>query len=269
VNSPAVRKQLCAELRHIRLVMTGKNADAVAADLMWSPSKVSRYETGRSVPVPREVARLLDYYGVPASQREQLLALAEEATRTPWWHGYGEYLTQAERDVIQAETEAIRICAWDNTVVPFLLRTEPYARALADRHADMTRTGPLERQMLAEVRDRRRDTRDRADIIAVISESVLRRVVGSAEVMMGQIEHLAALASRANVHIRVRDDLLLADTAPFTVYEVPGAADMVVAEHLYTPMIITGDRDAYLTRLVFEGLAAQAHDWEPHLEAVR
>ena len=73
--SPTVRRRrLAAELRGIR-ESKGKSGDAVAAALKWSPSKISRYERARTGLRPREVERLLDYYGITGSQRALLLGL--------------------------------------------------------------------------------------------------------------------------------------------------------------------------------------------------
>ena len=80
-GSPTVRRRrLAAELRGIR-ESKGKSGDAVAAALKWSPSKISRYERARTGLRPREVERLLDYYGITGSQRALLLGLAEDASR--------------------------------------------------------------------------------------------------------------------------------------------------------------------------------------------
>ena len=66
-GSPTVRRRrLAAELRGIR-ESKGKSGDAVAAALKWSPSKISRYERARTGLRPREVERLLDYYGITGS----------------------------------------------------------------------------------------------------------------------------------------------------------------------------------------------------------
>src|SRR6202020_1142861 len=68
-GSPTVRRRrLAAELRAIREA-GGKSADRVAAALKWSPSKISRYELARTGLRPREVERLLDYYGITGSHQ--------------------------------------------------------------------------------------------------------------------------------------------------------------------------------------------------------
>jgi hypothetical protein len=80
-GSPTVRRRrLAPELRGIR-ESKGKSGDVVAAALKWSPSKISRYERARTGLRPREVERLLDYYGITEAQRALLLGLAEDAAQ--------------------------------------------------------------------------------------------------------------------------------------------------------------------------------------------
>src|ERR1700723_1145286 len=89
-GSPTVRRRrLAAELRGIR-ESKGKSGDAVAAALKWSPSKISRYERAKTGLRPREVERLLDYYGVKGAHRDLLMALAVDASQKGWWEEYAD-----------------------------------------------------------------------------------------------------------------------------------------------------------------------------------
>src|ERR1700733_2408118 len=127
-GSPAVRRRrLAAELRGIR-ESKGKSADAVAAALRWSPSKISRYELARTGLKPQEVERLLDYYQITGSRRELLLALAEDAARKGWWEGFADGLSADYQQFIGLEHEASSIAIWHVDVVTGLLQTEAYAR---------------------------------------------------------------------------------------------------------------------------------------------
>ena len=63
-GSPTVRRRrLAAELRQLREAK-GRSGESVAHALRWSPSKISRYERAKTGLRPKEVERLLDYYGV-------------------------------------------------------------------------------------------------------------------------------------------------------------------------------------------------------------
>ena len=105
--SPTVRRRrLAAELRGIRETK-GKSGDAVAAALKWSPSKISRYERARTGLRPREVERLLDYYGITGSHRDLLLGLAEDAAQKGWWEEFADTLAEDYQQFIGLEHEAI------------------------------------------------------------------------------------------------------------------------------------------------------------------
>ena len=81
--SPTVRRRrLAAELRQLREAK-GRSGESVATALRWSPSKISRYERAKTGLRPKEVERLLDYYGVGGARREMLLALAAVAIAFP------------------------------------------------------------------------------------------------------------------------------------------------------------------------------------------
>src|ERR1700743_2854819 len=84
-GSPTVRRRrLAAELRQVREAK-GRSGEAVATALGGPPSKISRYERAKTGLRPKEVERLLDYYGVGGTRREMLLALAQDASQKGWW----------------------------------------------------------------------------------------------------------------------------------------------------------------------------------------
>ena len=82
---PSVRaRQLAAELRRLRdaATLTGEEA---AGRLGWSPSKISRIETGQTAPSPADLRRLLDLYEVAGTQRGRLESLRQSAGQRGWW----------------------------------------------------------------------------------------------------------------------------------------------------------------------------------------
>ncbi|MGH3282798.1 MAG: Scr1 family TA system antitoxin-like transcriptional regulator [Trebonia sp.] len=125
-GAPTVRqRRLGAELRRLRADRTG---DEVAAALGWSPSKVSRYELARTGTSVAEVGKLLDYYRVTGPHREQVLALAREASQKGWWETYSDALPEELIALIALEDEASSSWMWQVEVIPGLLQTEEYAR---------------------------------------------------------------------------------------------------------------------------------------------
>jgi hypothetical protein len=263
-GSPTVRRRrLAAELRRLRGSRTGSE---VSRGIGWSPTKVSRAESGRESIPPSEVEKLLDYYGVENPLRARLLELAEDATRRGWWDEYADALTPEFMEFIGLEEEAVSSLQWQVDAVPGLFQTEDYARELNLAYHSVVRTTPpsvLDRFLRVRMLRQERLTREPALQLSVImDEAVLLRKVGDRGVMRAQLQRLAQVADLPNVDLRVlpliRDVALLAATFVIMSFGSPGAADslgdIVSTENLNTELYIEGETDTYLYRLFFEAL---------------
>src|SRR5262245_34702127 len=126
--SPTARgRRLRNELKRLR-EGAGMTHAEVARLLEWSPSKVSRIETGQSRAQTGDVADMLDVYGVSDDAvRKALVQLAREARRRGWWTRYGDVLGSGT--YVGLETEAATIQTYEQQLVPGLLQTEGYARS--------------------------------------------------------------------------------------------------------------------------------------------
>src|SRR5579871_6834991 len=84
-HGPTVlRILLGTHLRRLR-ESRGVSAQQAARVIRGSESKISRIELGRNAIREIDILDLLTYYGVDRDDREQLLALAEQANRPGWW----------------------------------------------------------------------------------------------------------------------------------------------------------------------------------------
>lgn len=132
-HGPAVRRRkLGEELRKLR-DDTGLTSGEAAGLVGWHQSKVSRIETGRSGVKPADVARLLEAYGVRDPELRALLqALADSAggAGVDWAHAYRGLLPTQYRDFISLESQARSARTLETSVVPGLLQTPAYARAV-------------------------------------------------------------------------------------------------------------------------------------------
>jgi transcriptional regulator with XRE-family HTH domain len=268
-GSPAVRRRrLAAELREIR-ESKGKSGEAVASALKWSPSKISRYERARTSLRPREVERLLDYYGITGPRRAHLLALAEDAAQKGWWEEFGDSLTDDYQQFIGLEHEAASIAIWHVVVVPGLLQTEAYARHVISSYSRVEPNPPGMIGRLVRVRMRRQQVlnRERLQLSVVLDESVLTRRVGDESVMYEQLQRLAREADRPNLTLQILplDAQQIAFGESFVIFGF-GAdddavlQDVVSTEHLRSGLTLQGERETYLHRLAFEMLADAALD---------
>jgi transcriptional regulator with XRE-family HTH domain len=204
-SGPTVRRrQLMAELKRLREAAKLTQED-VAERLDWHPTKVMRIETGRTSPHPNDVRLLLDLYGVTdRDQASALVKLAKDAKQRGWWYSYRDVLLNRYEFFIGLEWEASSIRDFELAMIPGLLQTEDYARALIT-------SGPLrldrdDVQRRVEVRMTRQRALARQNgprLWAILDEAAIRRVVGGAAVMRAQLDHLAEANEQDNITVQV------------------------------------------------------------------
>ncbi len=269
-GSPTVRRRrLAAELREIRETK-GKSGDTVAAALKWSPSKISRYERARTGLRPREVERLLDYYGIAGSRRALLLALAEDAAQKGWWEEFADSLSPDYQQFIGLEHEASSISIWHVDVVTGLLQTEAYARHIISSYSQVEPIAPGMIERLVKVRMQRQQVLDRElelQLSVVLDESVLKRRVGDDLVMYEQLRWLAHEADRPNLTLRIlpldSQHTVFAESYVIFHFGADDEAmlqDVVSAEHLRNDFSIEGERETYLHSIAFRMLVGASLD---------
>jgi transcriptional regulator with XRE-family HTH domain len=277
--SPTVRRRrLAAELRRLR---GNRRAAAVASALGWSIAKISRYELGRAGYPLDEVAKLLEYYGVPEPRRSKLLDLAEDANKRGWWEDYSESIAPEYMEFIGLEAEAVSVAAWQAESVPGLFQTAEYARQIHAGHQRVVLLPPGGVERRVEVRMTRQrvltERRPPLAVSVVVDESVLLRKVGAPDLMHAQLHHLANMAELPNVEVRVLP--LQSDTAimanSFVVFgfsaqdETGKLGDVVCTESLKSELYVEGETDTYIYRLFFNALADMSLSPERSMSYIR
>jgi transcriptional regulator with XRE-family HTH domain len=279
-HGPAVRRRkLGAELRALR-ARTGLTSGEAARLVGWHQSKVSRIETGASGVKPSDVRLLLDAYGVADPElRELLLTLAgsdDGVGRHHWWHAYRGVLPPAYRDFISLESQASAMRTLETSVVPGLLQTPEYARAVTGAAVGGLREPDERLDALVQVRLARQEVlraRPPLELSAVLDEAVLRREVGGPEVMERQLLHLLEAARLPQVRIQVLPFAAGAHigiTGPFVIFSFPRTSDLdvVVLDHLTSTLYLERkeDLDAYVE--AFNALQASALSSEESLDYI-
>lgn len=171
-----------------------------------SESKISRMELGQVGYKERDVSDLLTLYGVEnADTRHEIMGLVRQANAPAWWQSYGDIVPAWFTDFVGLESSASLIRTYEVQVVPGLLQTEEYARAvtlLGHRGADMEEVDQRVR-----FRMRRKALLDRSDdapkLWTVIDEAALRRPIGGTKVLHDQLVELREATQRPNVTIQV------------------------------------------------------------------
>ena len=202
VRSPTVRRrELGALLRKLR-TEKGLTVEQAADQLMFSMSKLSRMETGHGAPSRRDIRDLCAIYEVTdETERKRMMNLAVEGRQAGWWQSYD--LNQFA-DYVGLEADAVSVKNYQSILVPGLLQTPDYARAVNEAVIPQPDPETLEEQ--TEVRLRRQDrlTQDPPLRFGVIlDEAALHRVIGGPAVMEAQLRHLTELSKLPNVTLQV------------------------------------------------------------------
>lgn len=275
---PAVRRRkLGAELRSLRR-HAGLTSGQAAGLVGWHQSKVSRIETGRSGVKPADVRLLLDAYEVKDPRlRELLVALAgsdDDGARHHWWHAYRGLLPPAYRDFISLESQACRVRTLETVVIPGLLQTPEYARAVT--RAALGGLPDEQVDALVEVRLARQDVlraRRPLRLSVVLDEAVLHRPVGGRRVLRGQLRHLRAAAHLPHVRIQVLPFAAgehVGLLGPFVIFSFPNIADLdvVVLDHLTSSLYLERKEDLRAYSDAFSSLQDQALSPEDSTEFI-
>ncbi|WP_329869794.1 helix-turn-helix domain-containing protein [Streptomyces sp. SP18CS02] len=202
-NNPTVRgRRLGAQLRRLRLAR-GMTGVQVAAHLLISQAKVSHMETGRRAASPRDVRELCKLYGVTDQHViDSLMELARESNRQGWWCAYGDIPHSV---YVGMETDATSIHAYEPLMVPDLLQTPAYAAAVIEETIPLVTVEQAAARLKVRLRRQHRIYAPARPLRLwfILDESVLRRVVGSREIMREQVEHLCALSTEPHITVQV------------------------------------------------------------------
>lgn|SRR5579862_727795 len=200
-RSPTLRRrELASRLRELRK-QAGLTVEDVARELLCSPPKVSRIETGTRSPTLRDVRDLCVLYGVSQDEQTRLMVIARESKQQGWWNKFDDLAIES---LIGLEIEAKRISSYESCVVPWAFQTEQYARAVIkgilpridDRILEERVTARMTRQELLR-------SADPPYLWSLIDESALRRIVGGSSVMREQLSKILEVAAIPHVTMQV------------------------------------------------------------------
>jgi transcriptional regulator with XRE-family HTH domain len=263
-SSPAIRRRELGVLLRTLRSEKGWTVDQVASHLQVSASKVSRLETGQRGATDADIHSLCELYGVDAEQRQRLTELARAGKRRARWRPRGlPYSTY-----IELEAEAVAISDYGLGIMPGLLQTSDYARAVVraavPRWVPEVVTQRVEGRM---ARQRLLFSEQPPNFEAVVDESVLHRVVGSPAVMRAQLERLLLLADLPSVTLRVipyAAGALPAGNNKFIIltFAQPTVSDVVFIEGLTRDEYLEDPHEVEVYNMTFRtlvGLAASPH----------
>ncbi|WP_203782148.1 helix-turn-helix domain-containing protein [Paractinoplanes rishiriensis] len=195
------RRELGSELRRLR---GERRAADVAVALGWSESKLSRIETAHTGISDSDLDRLLTAYGVRVEERARLRELAGRGRARAWWTPYRSSVPDPYDEYLALEAEAARISEWEAQVVPGLLQTDEYARAVIEVGAGVGDPDTIQRRLALRMARQVVLTREPPPVLEIIiDEAVLYREVGGREVLRRQLARLAEDSLRPGLTLLV------------------------------------------------------------------
>jgi transcriptional regulator with XRE-family HTH domain len=196
------RRRLGAELKRCREA-AGLTQEYVSRYFEWHAAKVTRIETARVAVTARDVRDLLTLYGVHDDEyREALIGLARQSRERTWWTDYRDVMRPGNFVGLEAEASSMRV--WEPVVLPGLLQTEAYIRALMRTGRSSDPPESIDRRVALRIKRQDRLTGPNPlTLSAIVDESVIRRVVGGADVMGDQLRHLLSRAQLPNVTLQI------------------------------------------------------------------
>lgn len=265
-RSPRARA-LAAALRKAREERGISNRE-LAARLAIDQAHLSRVETGKKVPNAEMTAMILGELRTPPKERERILELARHASDPNWLTVGIPGIPQQLAGAWECERAATCITEWHQNLIPGLLQTVEYARALTT--ATVRVDDIVDDQSIIEsrvmVKTTRREIitgRNPVQFRALISESALRDPIAPPGVMVEQLRHVIEVSTSPNVSIRVipRDiGYHPGLSGPFVLYDFHDAPPVVHFEHHSSAAFDQNEDDIESYRRAISALRSVARD---------
>lgn len=261
-------RRLGAELRAIRKEK-GYGLREIAGRLGWQPSKISRIETGKQGVTKEDVASLLALYGITGTRRDEVVAKAETVDDSGYWEIQGP-LSPESRTLIHLESQARRIVTCQPLLVPGLVQTAEYTRAVMrsggvdSGDADVAVAARLGRQAVL-------SREHPPEFEAIIDEGVLHRPIlppaqlaiqfrRLLDVMRGGRAWLRVLPLKAGAHAGL--------DGSFTLLEFSKESPVVYLDHRISGVFLEEEDQVEFFRAQLERLRATAASPEESLQFV-
>jgi Domain of unknown function (DUF5753) len=192
----------------------------------WSRSKLGRIETREQGVKTQDVEQLLDLYQVTdPSLRGWLLDLAATASELGYWRAIRNEVPEDFHDFLRIEAALVGLWQFETMVVPGLLQTPDFTRALINGVRPAQAADGVERRVMARLARQQVLTRPTPlEYHVIIDEAILERPVGSPAIMRNQLRRLVDETAQDHVTLQVLPKSAGASPAingPFSVLSLP------------------------------------------------
>jgi transcriptional regulator with XRE-family HTH domain len=258
-------------LRRLRTT-SGLSGPDVARRIGMSPSTISRAESGKRGITREDLASILTVFGVERPVRNAIMKLHADS-HTPDLLDRGDLRVHADLEKwIGFEQDATRIRNYEPLLIPGLLQTFPYARAVFEGSGFNLTGEEIDDRVAARIARQavlRQPHRPKLDI--VLHEAALRQRVGGSAVMREQLGYLIEMARREWVSIRIIPGDVGAHpgmNGPFVIMDYADLPSIVHLENKVASLYLDEPADVKAYTLVFSGLLAVAYSPDRSVEVI-
>jgi transcriptional regulator with XRE-family HTH domain len=239
-----------AELRKLR-TQAGMSQGDMAREVALSRSMLSAIERGARAP-KKDHAELADRALDTGGTLSRLWLSISERQGVPDWFV----------DVLALERQAEQIRAYHNALIPGLLHTADYARAILKFGRPWDGPEDVERLVVARISRLDALLRENKPLLwFVVDEHTLRHGIGSRAVMRGQLEHLVSLVEDEHVRLHVIPQTVMQHpgrSGPFRTMSFRQRRPVTYIEHLLGGELIDDPHVVQQCDVVFGALQAEA-----------
>ena len=264
-GSPTVLRMILGRQLKALREKAGLSYPEAAEAILSSEWTVRRYEGAEGGLKPLTLKSMLIAYSVTdVREIDAFLSLARDASKPGWWHRYDDVLPSWFKVAVGLEESASLIRAYEPQVVPGLLQTENYVRAITAASFPSENEDDWERRVA--LRLARQDLLKRPappQYWVVLEETVLRRPIGRKDDMRGQLKYLIEAAGRPDITIQVLP--FSAGWHPamygmFNIFRFPDNAmpDVVYSEALTSAYYLNQPHETAKYTEAIDRMAAQA-----------
>jgi transcriptional regulator with XRE-family HTH domain len=256
----SVLAMFSGELRRAR-ARAGLTQDQLAERISYSPSLIAHVETGSRAPSADFAARADDALGT-----DGLLTRLQPLVRSeayPAWF----------RDWVEIEREATALRWFEPLLIPGLLQTEDYARAVLQAAHPASTDGEVDRLVLARMDRQAVLARDDPPMLwVVIDEGVLTRPIGGPDVMRAQIDKLITAAQQPKIILQVIPTSSGAHAGldgDFIIASFDGSPDVVYLNNALAGQVVERPTDVARVTLLYDILKTEALSTGASLDLAR
>ena len=202
--SPVVAAwELALRLRERRRRL-GIDVKRITQELDFSRNYWSAVENERKILSEESLRKIITLFEFDESEGQELLDLRAATKERGWWSAYPKLLDHDVQRMLGFEHGAQEIRGHESLLIPGLLQTRDYARAIM-KSAAVVR--PVEVEQRVDIRIRRQERlygENPLQLTVIISEASLRQRIGGVDVLRAQLEHLVKMSLEHRGNIRIR-----------------------------------------------------------------